>query len=171
MIGLSTYAARLAERPKRKYRRHQQAKQHERITALGSWIQSRHYGVTRAEIRDQFPEFYDSVACPDAYVQIGRDLRTLARVLPNVFHIPPRWPLDGSGRARTLKSFAPSNLIIGNGAVIARQPDDSASIILAEPATCPICKSAHYFVVNRNGRTLCVYCDGKVQSGEIKYAR
>lgn len=164
MIGLSTYAARLAERPRRQHRL--LAKQPERIAALASWIGSCYYGVSRADIREKFPEFYDQDACADTYIQIGRDLRTLGRVLPGAFYIPQRWPPNGSGRVLRLKS-----LTFGGEPITAKQSDGSANIILTEPAKCPLCKSMRCFIVNRNGRALCVYCDGKVQSGKIQYDR
>jgi hypothetical protein len=43
--------------------------------------------------------------------------------------------------------------------IIATREDGAALVILAVAAACPTCRRAAFFVVNRNGRTLCVHCD------------
>jgi hypothetical protein len=36
---------------------------------------------------------------------------------------------------------------------------DSTFVVLVAPRNCPACKAAHFFFLNRNGRTLCAVCD------------
>ncbi len=38
-------------------------------------------------------------------------------------------------------------------------------VLLDEPYPCPACGCDHYLFVNRNGRTLCCWCDEARQKG------
>jgi len=44
--------------------------------------------------------------------------------------------------------------------------NEAAFVVVRLPLTCPECHQAHFFLVNRNGRTFCAVCDAKRGGGQ-----